>query len=276
MRVIMKTGLFLLGSAIAATAAHGAEPRLPVPQSEVSGEVKTEKGAYLGVVVSPAARALRRQLKLPEGVGLVVDSVVPGGPAESAGLKRDDVLQKLDDQLLIDPQQFAVLVRLRKPGEELKLSALHEGQAQSVTVKLGEHELAALDEARPRMFMRAPGRMPPPPHMRLLPPPGGPPLLVPPGPGSVTWDDGKTIMKFTNRDGKTYLQANDKDGKSLFDGPVDREEDRQKLPKELRDKVERLRPPPAVLPFGDGPHMERTHGSDGPQPDDRPAPPDED
>src|SRR5688500_10785950 len=36
-----------------------------------------EKGTYLGVASSPASAVLRKQLKLPDGIGLVVDYVEP-------------------------------------------------------------------------------------------------------------------------------------------------------------------------------------------------------
>src|SRR5581483_12087828 len=75
-----------------------------------------ENVAFIGVETSPVTPALTAQLALPEGTGLVVEQVVPDSPA-AASIKPNDILLKLDDQWLIDPWQFAVLVRQHKAGD---------------------------------------------------------------------------------------------------------------------------------------------------------------
>jgi membrane-associated protease RseP (regulator of RpoE activity) len=118
-----------------------------------------EKAAYLGLTASPVTAALREQLKLQKGFGMVVDFVEPGSPAEAAGIKRYDVLQNFNDQILIDSYQLAILIRSFKPGDEIKLTVLHQGQSQVVSAKLIEKEVEVLDENNP-------GSMPPMPWGR--------------------------------------------------------------------------------------------------------------
>src|SRR5687768_16620703 len=67
-----------------------------------------ERGSYLGVACSPVSEVLRRQLKLPEGTGLVVDYVEPESPAQTAGIDPHDVLIRLNEQILVNPPQLAV------------------------------------------------------------------------------------------------------------------------------------------------------------------------
>ena len=114
-----------------------------------SGDVKTEKAAFLGVSGSPLTPALREQLKLPTGVGMVIDFVESNSPAESAGLKQYDILHKLDNQLLINAHQLAVLVRLHKPGEEVSLTVIHQGQPKEIKATLIEKEVTVLDDRNP-------------------------------------------------------------------------------------------------------------------------------
>ncbi len=114
-----------------------------------SGDVKTEKAAFLGVSGSPLTPALREQLKLPTGVGMVIDFVESNSPAESAGLKQYDILHKLDNQLLINAHQLAVLVRLHKPGEEVSLTVIHQGQPKEIKAALIEKEVTVLDDRNP-------------------------------------------------------------------------------------------------------------------------------
>jgi hypothetical protein len=110
----------------------------------VTGRVgKPEKIAYLGAVTTSAPAAMREQLKLAPGVGLVVDQVEPGTPAEQAGIKQHDVLEKMDDQLLVNPDQLLTLQRSHKPGDEVTLSIVRQGQRQSVKAKLVEREIDA-------------------------------------------------------------------------------------------------------------------------------------
>ena len=61
-----------------------------------------EKAAFLGVATSPVNPALRAQLNLEKGMGLMVDEVEKGSPAEAAGIKQFDVIQLLGDQMIVD------------------------------------------------------------------------------------------------------------------------------------------------------------------------------
>lgn len=220
-----------------------------------NGPTKLEKGAYLGVTASLAQPALRKQLQLPPGVGLVIDFVAEKSPAAEVGLKQADVVQKLDDQVLVNQQQLAVLVRSRKPGDEVKLSVLRNGQPITLTAKLGEKNLPPVDEMRfgeaddpsDRLIGMLPGTDGPfRVQVRAL---RSPEAGVAPIPWAnlmaesvmMSWDDGATNLTFTSKDHQKHLLAKDKEGKVLFDGPVDTQEQRDKMPKELREKMDRIK-----------------------------------
>jgi C-terminal processing protease CtpA/Prc len=111
------------------TASRPNETR-PQPTTELA--MKTT----LGVHVSQVSQALRKQLKLPEGVGLLVEHVVDGSAAATAGLQRYDVLHKLGDQLLINPGQLAVLVRMHEPESKVTLSVIRDGEVVAVEAVL--------------------------------------------------------------------------------------------------------------------------------------------
>jgi hypothetical protein len=84
---------------------------------------------------------MRDQLKLPRGVGLVVDAVEPKSAADVAGLRAFDVLQKWDDQWLVNPAQLAALERGQKGGDEVALTIVRQGARQTVKAKLIEQEV---------------------------------------------------------------------------------------------------------------------------------------
>jgi len=107
---------------------------------------KPVKGAWLGLTASKPPAALRHQLKLPDGTGLVVDFVQPKSPADQAGIKQYDLLTRLNEQVLVNPEQLAVLVRTFKPNDEIKLAFFREGDQRTQSVTLAETNLAPLED----------------------------------------------------------------------------------------------------------------------------------
>ncbi len=91
-----------------------------------------------GVHVRRADDTLRKHLKIKSGVGLVVESVVPESGAAAAGVQIDDILIKLDDQWLINSEQFTTLVYNAELGQAVKATLVREGLTQEILVTLTE------------------------------------------------------------------------------------------------------------------------------------------
>jgi hypothetical protein len=218
-------------------------PRLyPLPQ-------RLEKAAYLGLSTSPPPPALRHQLKLPEGTALVVDFVQPKSPAQQAGMKQYDLLVKLNDQLLINSEQLAVLVRTFKPGEEIHLDLLREGERRSVGVKLVERELPPLGdvEMQYQVLPRTDEQIAPVPDSRPNRRGGGGgarsgnPFVTPPQ-RTLTWLDGnRQITVALDGDNKTLTVSDAKTGKVLYKGSLDDLDQQKDLPPEAQDALARLK-----------------------------------
>src|ERR1700726_5117305 len=96
---------------------------------------------FLGVETSEVPRVVSEQLGLAKGFGLVVDYVVPDGPAAAAGVQQNDILKMLNDQILTEPDQLAKLVRSYSEGTNVTLTVLRKGQEQKITVKLTKKEV---------------------------------------------------------------------------------------------------------------------------------------
>jgi len=233
------------------------------------GKVEMETVTFLGVETGPVGPTLAAQLSLPRGAGLVVGHVVPDSPA-AAVLKTHDVLLKLDDQLLIEPRQFAVLVRNHKEGDEITLTYVRGGKEATAKVKLGKHEVPkfAANEGGPGPFafgFGAEGDDPPRAGradmdrmLSLMDGPGMPGLRRlhaerNEGPGdrniSVTVNTGDSNMVFSDEkgslelkidDGKKNLVAKSPKGDTLFSGPVNTPEERKGLPADVRERLEKI------------------------------------
>lgn len=101
-------------------------------KSEFIGEgpfaKKPEKGkGFLGIGTVPRA----------EG-GLSVDKVGRESPAEKAGLKKGDVLLKMDGTDLATKEQFQELLKEKAPDDRVALELLRDGKPETLTLRLGE------------------------------------------------------------------------------------------------------------------------------------------
>jgi hypothetical protein len=124
--------------------APAAPPTPPAPPSLPGGrEERMPKVpvTYLGVETSEVPSVLCDQLGIQKGFGLVVDYVVPDGPAAAAGVQQNDIIKMLNDQILTDPGQLSKLVRSFQEGTNVTLTLMRKGQEQKVTVKLGKKEV---------------------------------------------------------------------------------------------------------------------------------------
>ncbi len=124
----------------------GNATEIKVDGGAITLNAKPERKTWLGVAPEEVSEEVRAQLPLEPGTGLVVRSVIPGGPAEKAGLQKNDVLVKLDDQLLTNASQFRTLVAAKKDGDAVKLTYFRRGQQSTIEAKLETHEDQPLGE----------------------------------------------------------------------------------------------------------------------------------
>ena len=96
---------------------------------------------YLGVETSEVPTVVAEQLGLAKGFGLVVDYVVPDGPAAAAGVQQNDILKMLNDQILVEPDQLSKLIRSYNEGTSVTLTVLRKGAETKLTAKLAKREV---------------------------------------------------------------------------------------------------------------------------------------
>jgi hypothetical protein len=109
-------------------------------EADSDQKAKPTRRTYLGVTPDTLPEEVAAQLPLAEGEGLLVRSIVPDSPAAAAGLKKNDVLVRLDDQILTDGKQLQKLVAAKKAGDTVRLVYFRSGQKNEVDVKLSEQE----------------------------------------------------------------------------------------------------------------------------------------
>ena len=98
---------------------------------------------YIGLqLVALTARIAREHnndpnalVQLPERRGALVQSVLPDGPAEKAGLRRGDLVIGVEDRSVDDPQALLEVVDAARLGMPLPLKVLRNGKELTLSVK---------------------------------------------------------------------------------------------------------------------------------------------
>ncbi len=125
-----------------------AQPQQPTPRSTPQAGA----GAWLGVIGMDLTPAIAQAMNLnPEQTGALLVGVVPGSPADKAGLKAGtqdfrldgrtiqvggDVVVRADNKDVTSMQDLAQIVRAKRPGDSLNLTLLRNGEQITVTVEL--------------------------------------------------------------------------------------------------------------------------------------------
>ncbi len=112
-----------------------------------SGKVQRSR---IGIVLSPApiTEDLAEALGLPKkDPGVMVDAVESGAPADKAGLKSRDVIQKVDGKVVRSNIDIQRLIFPKAPGSKVTLSIWRNGATKEITTAVMESVDAA--EVRP-------------------------------------------------------------------------------------------------------------------------------
>jgi serine protease Do len=88
---------------------------------------------YIGVSATPPDDVLRAHVELPDGQGLLVNEVDAGSPAEKSGVKKYDILLKLDDTAIDKTETLSAKVQT-VGGKPAKLAVLRASKTITITV----------------------------------------------------------------------------------------------------------------------------------------------
>jgi serine protease Do len=103
---------------------------------------KVERG-WLGLGVQDLTPDLAKSLGALVNRGAVVESVVKGGPAERAGLKKGDIIVSFQGSEISDGAGLRSMAGLTPIGQEVKLGVLRQGKRFDLVAKIGNLEEAA-------------------------------------------------------------------------------------------------------------------------------------
>lgn len=94
------------------------------------------KRGYIGVQFTDLDAERAKQLGVSQINGLYVNEIVPGGGADAAGLKKGDILTKVEGKNIAYSSDLQETVGRLRPGDKIKLTYLRGGSEHDVNVTL--------------------------------------------------------------------------------------------------------------------------------------------
>ena len=99
---------------------------------------------WLGVEAQELNPELAASFGLQAPRGVIIAGVVPGGPADQAGLQPGDVLLAVGQRPVLDARMTMADIAAVAPGESLPLTLVRGGETLEITLEVGERPAPAL------------------------------------------------------------------------------------------------------------------------------------
>jgi len=104
--------------------------------------------AYLGVRYMMVNDKIARENNLPNDYGALVVrgrslsdlAVIPGGPADKAGIVENDIVLEVDGVRVDEDNSLSRLIQKYSPGDTIRLKLWHKGEEKEVEVTLEEYK----------------------------------------------------------------------------------------------------------------------------------------
>ncbi|MGC4174601.1 S1C family serine protease [Demequina sp.] len=136
-----------INSAIASTATSGTQAGsvglgFAIPSNQVRRTV--EELIATGTATYPVIGVMVDGTNQDEGVLVATEvdgqpGVVPGGPADEAGIKGGDIITAIDGRAITRSDDLVVAIRAKAPGDTVTLTVKRDGKEQDITVTLASN-----------------------------------------------------------------------------------------------------------------------------------------
>jgi len=124
------------GASVGIGLAIPAELAKPVIDALMKGQ-RPQRG-YIGASLQPVDEDIAPAIGIPKNTGELVRAVVPGGPAQRAGLAQYDVIVKVNGQDVTPDQTVSYLVANSQVGSRIPLEIIRNGKHATIYVTPAE------------------------------------------------------------------------------------------------------------------------------------------
>lgn len=116
-----------------------------VDQVKTTGKISTP---YIGVRYMPVTDAIQKSNNLPYNYGVLIArgtqitdlAVIPGSPADKAGIQENDIILELNGTKIDDSNSLSDLISQHNVGETVTLKVWHKGDTKDISVTLEERK----------------------------------------------------------------------------------------------------------------------------------------
>ena len=113
--------------------------------------------AILGVSIQDVSQALLEEKNLSDLKGVYIADVVPGGSADKAGLKKEDVILKIDEEEINSSSKLQEKVGKYRPGDKINLTIRRGGSIKELKATLlskdGDSKLTTAAPANAKSYL---------------------------------------------------------------------------------------------------------------------------
>jgi len=113
---------------------------IPINLAKLIADQLIEDGevtrGWLGVKIQPLTQDLAESFGLERATGALVTEVIPGTPAEKAGVMRGDILLRFNGREVRGVRELKLLVASAPAGSEARVEILRGGERKTLTVEI--------------------------------------------------------------------------------------------------------------------------------------------
>ncbi len=119
-----------------------------VAQLKDNGEVTR---GWLGVNIQDLKGELAEYYGAKSSEGVLVTDVVPGNPADKAGIKAKDIITAVDGEKIKTSRELTAKAATLPVGDTTKITVLRDGKEKTFDVKVAKRPLTVADAGKPQV-----------------------------------------------------------------------------------------------------------------------------
>ncbi|MDE1873010.1 MAG: trypsin-like peptidase domain-containing protein [Thaumarchaeota archaeon] len=125
--------------------AQGIGFAVPVDTAKAILEELIKKGHVsrprIGITSMKITRNLERYYRLPVSEGILVIQIEPSSPADNVGIRKGDIIEKIDRNKITEPSEISEYIRKKQVGDEITLAINRNGKPIQVVLQLEESNI---------------------------------------------------------------------------------------------------------------------------------------
>lgn len=164
-----RSGRRLLGALAAAAVALAGLAALALSPAGPVWAQSASRDAYMGVQLQDLGGELRDSYGYRGPGGVLISGVESGSPADKAGIRRGDILIRLDGKTVDSAADLVAAVRGRSAGDNVNLSVWRDGREVPLRLALGERREVVRERRVVREYGEEAPKAPKPPKAPKAP-----------------------------------------------------------------------------------------------------------